>query len=318
MTPRLIYEEDILKNGFESRVILLRDDYQGSARSVIIRRLCPEKSKKAVLYIHGFNDYFFQSGMAEEFNRNGYNFYALDLRRYGRSLEQGDKPYTVTDIRSYFEEINAAISIMTSEGNETIILNGHSTGGLILTLFAKDNAVKECFDALILNSPFFRFNLNWMQRNMMPAGALIGKFFPRLKVKSRFNTRYGKSLHKDYSGEWDYDLRLKPNDVPKVELGWIRAIYSAQKELKKKFYILQPVLVMYSACSISSPSDMNSLQSADAVLNIQDIKKIASNMIGDVETVAFEDGMHDLLLSRKSVRKKVYETIFEWLKVRYL
>ena len=32
----------------------------------------------------GFNDYFFQAEMGRQFADSGYNFYAVDLRRYGR------------------------------------------------------------------------------------------------------------------------------------------------------------------------------------------------------------------------------------------
>ncbi len=42
----------------------------------------PQNTQKAVLYIHGFIDYFFQTEMAEQFNQHGYDFYALDLRKY--------------------------------------------------------------------------------------------------------------------------------------------------------------------------------------------------------------------------------------------
>ncbi len=30
------------------------------------------------------SDYFFQTEMADQFNQHGYDFYALDLRKYGR------------------------------------------------------------------------------------------------------------------------------------------------------------------------------------------------------------------------------------------
>ena len=35
----------------------------------------------------------------------------------------------------------------------------------------------------------------------------------------------------------------------------------------------------------------------------------------DVTYIPIKDGIHDLFLSRRDVRDKVYETIFDWMKV---
>ncbi|MEK8226237.1 alpha/beta hydrolase [Oerskovia sp. M15] len=42
--------------------------------------------RRAVLYVHGFVDYFFQAHLGDAFEEHGYAFYAIDLRGYGRSL----------------------------------------------------------------------------------------------------------------------------------------------------------------------------------------------------------------------------------------
>ena len=58
--------------------------------------------------MHGFADYFFQTGYAEWWTERGYDFYALDLRKYGRSLRPHQTPNYVTDLREYFAELDAA------------------------------------------------------------------------------------------------------------------------------------------------------------------------------------------------------------------
>ena len=104
------YTEDILKDGFEQRSISLRDDYEGKAVSVLVHRLAIMNKGQAVLYIHGFNDYFFQKEMAFRFNERGIHFYALDLRKYGRSWLPHQKFNDIRDLRTYFEEIEEAKS----------------------------------------------------------------------------------------------------------------------------------------------------------------------------------------------------------------
>ena len=62
------YEEDILGEGFQRATISLRDDYEGRAIATLVRRLSDKGNGRSVLYIHGFNDYFFQREMACRFN----------------------------------------------------------------------------------------------------------------------------------------------------------------------------------------------------------------------------------------------------------
>ena len=54
--------------------------------ATLVRLRAAAPTRRAVLYLHGFVDYFFQTHLAEFFTERGYDFYALDLRKYGRSL----------------------------------------------------------------------------------------------------------------------------------------------------------------------------------------------------------------------------------------
>ncbi len=145
---------DILE-GFESITIPLLPDEEGPVVATLVRRPCPRPSTTAVLYIHGFVDYFFQTEMAEQYLDNGFNFYALDLRKYGRSLLPHQRPNYMTDIETYFEEISAAIDIIRrDDGNETLLINGHSTGGLIAALYAHRMRREHRIDALFLTVRF--------------------------------------------------------------------------------------------------------------------------------------------------------------------
>ena len=45
-----------------------------------------------MLYLHGWNDYFFQTHVADYLTDLGYDFYAVELRRYGRSLRPRATP----------------------------------------------------------------------------------------------------------------------------------------------------------------------------------------------------------------------------------
>ena len=75
-----------------------------------------------MLHLHGFADYFFQTGYAEWWNERGYDFYALDLRKYGRSLRPHQTPNFVTDLRDYWPEIDEAWRRVTERDGHTHVV----------------------------------------------------------------------------------------------------------------------------------------------------------------------------------------------------
>ena len=99
------YQPDVLGSNYEQMTLNFADDYDGKVIATLVRKKAAQATKKAVLYIHGFSDYFFQTEMAEQFNQHGYDFYALDLRKYGRSKLPHQKFYYVLDLREYDAEI---------------------------------------------------------------------------------------------------------------------------------------------------------------------------------------------------------------------
>ena len=74
------WRPDPLLAGFEALELGFPDDYDGAVVATLVRLPAAEARSGAVLYVHGFSDYFFQRHMAERFAAEGYAFYALDLR----------------------------------------------------------------------------------------------------------------------------------------------------------------------------------------------------------------------------------------------
>jgi len=89
-------------------------------------RKVPTGSSRAVLYLHGWNDYFFQTHLADYVAELGFDFYALDLRRYGRSLRNGHLRGFIADLDEYTAELDAASDVIGAE-HSSLVLMGHST-----------------------------------------------------------------------------------------------------------------------------------------------------------------------------------------------
>lgn len=291
------------------------DDYEGRVEATLLEKKTHKKSEKALLYIHGFVDYFFQYEMADWANQLGFNFYAIDLRKYGRSILQHQKPNNFKNYREYFEELDMAIDfIRNKRGNDKLVLMGHSTGGLIASLYAHHRSGEKTIDAIILNSPFFDFNMpSAVKTLVLPLIAALGRLFPDLPSPAGLKKGYAESLHKDYKGEWDFDLNLKPIAGFQLNLGWINAIYLAQKELQKGLDIQVPVLLLHASKSVSPGNYNPEMHTADSVLDVKDISRYAKSLGKNIEVVVVKEGMHDLILSTKKVRDKVYLVMQEFL-----
>jgi alpha-beta hydrolase superfamily lysophospholipase len=309
------YVKDVLKNGFEQATILQPDDYEGKVTATLIRKRSETFSAKAILCIHGFNDYFFQEIIAEEFLKSGYNFYALDLRKYGRSILQNQKHNNMRNLSEYYEDIDSALSIIEAEGCEQTVLYGHSTGGLIVTLYAMARKGKEHFDALLCNSPFYDFNVSFIQKKtFIPMLAFLGKLNPNISLPIGFSKFYGKSLHKNDFGEWDYNLRWKPHCAPSINAGWINAIHNGHLKIANGVSIGKPILIMHSSISVHPVKWSEEMFKGDAILNVDDI--VEKSKLIDAphkDVISFVGAMHDLVLSRKPIRDFLFESIFEWL-----
>ena len=314
-----LYQLDVLGSGYEQATLDFPDDYEGQVTATLVRKKAQQATRKAVLYIHGFIDYFFQTEMAEQFNQHGFDFYALDLRKYGRSHLPHQKYYNVREIAEYDAEITQALDIIGAEGHDAVLLSGHSTGGLTTTLYAAHHPDHPLIKALWVNSPFYDFNMNPIKKKLgLPNLSRVGKICPDLEFPSELNKWYVTSLHKNLKGEWYFNLEWKKTTYPWVRLSFVRAIFEAQKEIHQGVTLNVPALVMHSDQSKNPKKWHKNVQTSDVILDVKHIDKYARKIKGDVTISEVKNGVHDLILSEKSVREHVYQQLFAWLKQKGL
>ncbi|AUX87731.1 alpha/beta hydrolase [Acinetobacter sp. ACNIH2] len=309
------YQADVLGPDYQQFVLEFPDDYEGKVVATLVRKKNTQATTKAILYIHGFIDYFFQTEMADQFNQQGFDFYALDLRKYGRSRLGHQQLYNVRDLSEYDAEINKALEIIQAEGHDAVLLSGHSTGGLICTLFAAHHPQHSLIKGLWANSPFYDFNMSEFEKNKaLPQLSKLGRLLPNLTIPSGLNKWYVPSLHCHYHGEWNFNLEWKQPSYKMVKLSFVRAIHEAQKEIHAGVTLTIPTLVMHSHQTTNPKKWGIEAQTSDVILNVNDIQKYAEKMIGDISIQTIENGLHDLVLSAPKVREQVYQNLFAWIK----
>lgn len=309
------WHKDIL-DGYEARYVNQGEAFDGPCRSTIVRKLNPRKSHKAFLYVHGFNDYFFQKEMGERFVDSGYNFYAVDLRRYGRSWEPWQYPFNVRKQTEYFNDIDSALAQIRRDGNTDITLGGHSTGGLTVAYFGALKGVRCGVNRIVTDSPFLEWNFSAPMRNIAaPMIEGLAKIAPNAKIKQGHCDGYAYSLLKEYDGEWTYNTDWKMIYSPPVTFSWVGAINHAQSELMKKAdHITVPILVMHSSRKIDGCNYTPEFKTGDAVLDPAMLQQRGMKLGKVREVATIDSGLHDLILSLKPHRDAAYDTIFSFIR----
>jgi alpha-beta hydrolase superfamily lysophospholipase len=304
---------DVLGAPYIARTLELRPDNEGEVVATLVHRPADGPSTgKAVLHVHGFADYFFQTSAADFWCNRGYDFYALDLRKYGRSLRPHQTPNYVDDLSTYHEELDQAYEAI-SANYQHIVLSAHSTGGLTVPLWAAKRNLDIA--GMVLNAPWLDMQGDAITRNLaIPVIRRLGSRRPDLEIPRKVTGMYARSLHRDHEGEWDFNLEWKPLQSWPVYAGWIRAIRQGQIEVSRGIEVKAPILVLSSSRS-GHPNSIHhpDVHSTDLVLDVEQIRRQAP-LLGRHVTLAQIDGaMHDVTLSRVDVRKVVFDEVAVFL-----
>jgi alpha-beta hydrolase superfamily lysophospholipase len=264
-----------------------------------------------VLYVHGWSDYFFQRQLAEFWSRAGARFFALDLRKYGRSLRPGQTPGFITDLATYDEDIAAALDAMGARHRPLIVM-GHSTGGLTLSLWAARNP--QTASAIVLNSPWLEFQARAARNALAPLVDLRARVDPLGRMPQVDLGFYARSVSSSLDGAWDYDLAWRPERGFPLHPAWLKAVLAGHAKVAGGLSIDEPIFTMLSARSTMLPYWTPEMMHSDIVLKVDDIARSALKL-GSTVTVARIDGaVHDITLSEPAVRAEAYGQLARWLR----
>ncbi|MDN5744357.1 MAG: alpha/beta hydrolase [Nocardioidaceae bacterium] len=306
---------DILGEPWQAETIELPEDFEGEVVATLVSRSPATSASAALLHVHGFSDYFFQTEYGEWWVERGYDMYALDLRKYGRSLRPHQSATYVGDLSEYFTELDAAWERITQrDGHTEVVLSGHSTGGLIVALWADARRPAE-LAGLILNSPWLDLQGSRWLRSPVANRLLdqLGQRQPLRVLPRKVSGTYPRSLHRDHGGEWDFDLAWKPLSSYPARFGWLRAIRRGQACLQAGLDVPAPVLVLSSDRSSTGTGPEEDAFCTDIVLDVDQIRRW-STAVGTHHTyVAVPGAMHDVILSRPEARERAYAEIERWV-----
>jgi len=306
-------QTDVLGEPYLAETLDLTEDDEGTVVATLVSRRGAEPTRRAVLHLHGFADYFFQTPAADYWVSRGYDFYALDLRKYGRSIRPHQTPNFVTDLHDYFEEIDEAVRRITvRDEHDHLIVTAHSTGGLVAPLWAHDR--QPALAGMVLNSPWLDLHGSFLLRTAgTTAIDQVGARRPYLAIPRNVSGLYGQSLHRDHRGEWDFNLDWKPLESRPVYAGWLRAVRRGHRRVHRGVDVPAPVLVMTSGGSVYPTAWDETVDCHDIVLDVDQIRKWAHKLGDHVTLTRIPGALHDVTLSAEPIRRRVFDEVSRWL-----
>jgi alpha-beta hydrolase superfamily lysophospholipase len=313
---------DVLPGYWQCTIPLGSDpDHEGDIVATLIRRGQTAAAAHAVLAVHGYTDYFFHSALADHFADRGFDFYALDLRKCGRSRQAGQTPHFTTDLARYHAELEYALGLIRTQAPApTVLVYGHSAGGLIVSLWLdrlrrQGTTASAGVTGLVLNSPFLDLPGPAILRLRLTSTTIATLSRVRAKgvVRGSGNGGYGSSLHRDHGGEFDYNLQWKPLGGFPVTLGWLHAIRRGQTRLHRGLDVGVPNLILRSDRSVRETAGPTALEYGDAVLDVTQIARWAGCIGNRTTIIPVVDAKHDVFLSMPQPRQAAYRELDRWL-----
>ncbi|WDF31881.1 alpha/beta hydrolase [Arthrobacter agilis] len=339
------WTEDILGPPFRSLTLPLEPDDEGPRVATLVsyepedkdenedERAAQRPPERAVLYLHGFSDYFLQAHVAAELHQRGWAFFALDLHKHGRSLLPGQTPGFVTSLDDYDADLERGLAavrhrLASRPGGPAhaptpgtpdrieVVLMAHSTGGLTAALWAARNPGRVA--GLVLNSPWLDTQGSALLRSAAQ-GILdtVSRRRPKARLRLPELGFYFRSLSDTRDGEWLINPVWRPESGFPIRAGWLAAVLAGHAALARGVSVDAPVLVLCSTASTISPTWSEEMLRTDSVLDVSAMVRRAAELGGDVTIRRVWGALHDVFLSRSEARREAMDALIRWLDAHF-
>lgn len=279
-------------------------------RTLVRRTAVPERVRGVALIVHGYNDYFFATHLADAIAQSGCAVYAVDMRRAGRSLRDGNQAHHIGHIDELGEDIADAAAAAVADaaarglGSLPLVVHAHSTGGLAATIWAHDRP-DPALAGLILDGPLFGLPLSAWQAAAMRIVPTLARFQPR-RVVVPAPSPYTTGLRER---GWDFDTAWKRPEGVGATAGWLAATLAARTRVAAGLGIRVPVLVASADSTGPDRLDNPRHGSQDTVVDVAAIERVAAGLGSDVERLVVPGSIHDLALSADEPRERYLDAV---------
>ena len=279
-------------------------------RTLIRRAATPDSTRAVALIVHGYNDYFFATHLADALADAGCAVYAVDMRRAGRSLRHSNQAHHIGHIDELGEDIaDAAASAVADAaarglGDLPLVVHAHSTGALAATIWANDRP-DPALAGLILDGPLFGLPLTAWQSAAMRIVPTLARYQPR-RIVVPAPSPYTTGLQQR---GWEFDTDWKRPQGVGATAGWLAATLSARTRVAAGLDIAVPVLVASADSTGPDRLDNPRHGSQDTVVDVGAIDRAANGLGPHVERLVVPGAIHDLALSADEPRERYLDAV---------
>jgi alpha-beta hydrolase superfamily lysophospholipase len=194
-----------------------------------------------------------------------------------------------------------------------LVLMGHSTGGLVFSLWADRHPGR--FNALVLNSPWLEYQLTAAARAVVAPVLRAGtKINPKTAMPSIDLGFYSRAVDKNKNGEWEFNYDWRPEHGFPVRPAWLNAILTGHAHVAAGLNIQAPVFTWLSTRSLLVPRWSDDMMRSDLAIDVNIVAARVHNLGKLVTLARIENAMHDVVLSAKPVRLKAFSELTQWLR----
>ena len=311
-------ETDVLGAPYTAETIALPADDEGEVVATLVHRPAEAPTAQAVLHVHGFADYFFQTEYAEWWTARGYDFYALDLRKYGRSLRDApDAQLRRPTWREYFAELDAAWHRITErDGHDHVVLtraldrraDPAAVGQRAAARRAGRDGAQLARGSTCAGSPLLR---TARHRGDQPVRRRASRC-ARSRARSPASTPAACTATTRASGT--STSAWKPIESWPVYAGWLRAIRRGHAQLHARPRRRVPGARAVARAARPAAARWATTCTATTSCSTSSRSVGGRPALGrHVTMVAVDDARHDVVLSPPEVRARVYDEMARWL-----
>lgn len=309
---------DVLGAGYEAQTFPQPDDDEGAVVATMVRYRpgpgpMPRRPPLVVLYVHGWSDYFLQTELAEFWHARDAAFYAVDLRKSGRSIRPHQTPCFVESLEEYDEDLDLAVEVIRRAHGERvpILLVAHSQGGLTGLLWARRRP--GTVRGLVLNSPFLEMHGTSLTRAIsQPLVSQVARRQARWPVPIPGPGFYDRTINVDLGGEWTIEPAWRPVPTHPMRPGWIAAVMTGHQQVEAGLDLDVPILVLTSHRTVIGSRWRDQMRTADVILDVKQVWRRLPRLGSTVTLAKITDAVHDVLLSPRPVRERAYTAIDRW------
>ncbi|WP_084039024.1 alpha/beta hydrolase [Demequina sp. NBRC 110053] len=279
-------------------------------RTLVRRTELPGQPRGAALIVHGYNDYFFATHLADALGAAGCVPYAVDMRRAGRSLRARNQAHHLDHIDELVEDLAdasaAAVADASARTGEELplVVHAHSTGALAASIWANDRP-DPALAGLVLDGPLFGLPMTAWQAAAMRAVPTLARVRPR-QVVVPAPSPYTTGL---VSRGWEFDTAWKSPRGVGATAGWLAATQAARRRVAAGLDIAVPVLV--GSADSTGPDRLDNPRhgSQDTVVDVAAIEAYAPGIGAGVELLVVPGAIHDLALSDEQPRRVYLDAV---------